>query len=234
MIAKASFSICALILPAVATTFSQTTIFNIPTADTLQKRAANIEADFLAKPVHYRDGGYQTYGYRLAYGLTNRTEIGSNFYLTWDGIRSVADIEFSIKRRIYQNEKQGLSFSAGAVAFIPLRDRSGDRTSFMVYGDGSKTIKKTRGTAFTAGLYHVYRGPRDFGTRTGAMLAVVQPFNSRFSGVVDWFSGNNRFGYVSAGINVAVTKRQYLTAGYSFGNSGRGNNALAVYYGIIY
>jgi hypothetical protein len=234
MIPKASFSICALVLSTAFAGFSQTTIFNIPAADTLQKGSVNVEADFLLKPVRYRNGGYQTYGYRLAYGLSNKTEIGSNFYLTWDGRRSVADIEFSIKRRIYQSEKLGLSFSAGAVAFIPLRDGNGDRASFMIYGNGSKTIKRTRGTVFTAGMYHISRGSRDFGTRTGAMLAVVQPFNKRLSGVIDWFSGNNRFGYVSAGINVAVTKRQYLTTGYSFGNSGRGNNALAVYYGIIY
>lgn len=234
MIAKASFSICVLILTVAATISSQTTIFNIPAADTLQKGTVNVEADFLTKPVRYRNGGYQTYGYRLAYGLGKKTEIGSNFYLTWDGQHSVADIEFSIKRRIYQNEKLGLSFSAGAIAFVPLRDRVGDRTSFMFYGNGSKALKRTGGTVFTAGVYHVSRGPRDFGTRTGAMLAVVQPFNQRVSGVIDWFSGNNRFGYVSAGINVGVTKRQYLTTGYSFGNSGRGNNALAVYYGIIY
>jgi hypothetical protein len=62
----------------------------------------------------------------------------------------------------------------------------------------------------------------------------VQPFNKRLNGVIDWFSGNNRFGYASAGFTFFVTKRQYLTAGYSFDNSGRGNNALAVYYGIIF
>jgi hypothetical protein len=234
MFAKASFSVCALVLILAAAARSQTTIFNIPSADTLERGSVNVEADFLAKPVRYRNGGYQTYGYRLAYGLNSKTEIGSNFYLTWDGRRSVADIEFSLKRRLYQNEKLGLLFASGVTAFIPLRDTTGNRTSFMVYANGAKTFKKTHGTQFTAGAYHVFRGQRSFGTRTGAMIGLVQPLHRRVNGVVDWFSGDNRFGYVSAGFTFFVTKRQYLTAGYSFGNSGRGNNALAVYYGIIY
>ncbi|HEY2847913.1 MAG TPA: hypothetical protein VGI80_08845 [Pyrinomonadaceae bacterium] len=234
MITRAFVSVCALVVTLSAAAYSQTTIFNIPTADTLQRGSVNVEADFLVKPVKFRSGGFQTYGYRLAYGLNNKTEIGSNFYLTWNGHHSVADIEFSLKRRIYQNEKLGVSFSAGAVAFVPLRPSGGDRTSFMTYANGSKSIKRTGGTTFTGGVYHVFRGQRDFGTRTGAIFAVVQPIRKKVSGVIDWFSGDNRFGYVSAGINVAVTKRQYLTTGYSFGNSGRGNNALAVYYGIIY
>ncbi len=66
---------------------SQTTIFNIPTSDTLQQGIWNLEFDCVAKPVRYRDGGYQTFGYRLAYGVTNKTEVGANSYYTWDGTR---------------------------------------------------------------------------------------------------------------------------------------------------
>ncbi|MBV9242399.1 MAG: hypothetical protein JO314_10360 [Acidobacteria bacterium] len=234
MITKASFSVCVLVLAFSGAAFSQTTIFNIPAADTLQKSSVNVEADFLTHPVSYRNGGYQTYGYRLAYGVTSKTEIGSNFYLTWDGHHSVADIEFSFKREIYRNEKHGVLSSIGVTAFVPLRPATGDRTAFMVYGNAAKTIKKTGGTQLTGGVYHVFRGDRNFGTRTGALFAFVQPIRKRLTGVIDWFSGDNRFGYLSTGFTFYVTKRQYLTAGYSFGNSGRGNNALAVYYGIIY
>jgi hypothetical protein len=213
---------------------SQTTIFNIPSADTLQRGSVNLEADFLAKPAKYSNGGFETMGYRVAFGASNSTEVGSNFYLTWNGSSTVADVEFSLKHRIYHSEKLGLSVSAGAVAFIPLRDRIGDRPSFMIYGNASKTVHSLNGMTATAGAYHVFRGLHDFGTRTGAMLGLVQPIKGRVSAVADWFSGRNRFGYVSAGLNIAVTKRQYLTAGYSFGNSGRGNNFLAIYYGIIF
>jgi hypothetical protein len=224
---------CALVLVPGGSALSQTTIFNIPAADTLQRGSVNVEADLLAKPARYANGGYQTYGYRLAYGLTRNSEIGSNFYFTWDGQHSVADIEFSFKREVYKNERLGILSALGVTAFVPLRPATGDRPSFMVYGTAAKTFKKT-GTQLTGGAYHVFRGQHGFGTRTGALLALVQPLHKRLNGVIDWFSGDNRFGYVSTGFTFSVTKRQYLTAGYSFGNSGRGNNALAVYYGIIY
>ena len=213
---------------------AQTTIFNIPTADTLSRGSWNLEGDFVAKPERYNEGGYQTYGYRVAYGLDHKTEIGANFYYTWNGVDSTGQAELSVKRNIYHNEKHGLSLSAGTVLFVPLKSMVGDRTSVMIYGNARKTVNSLNGMTATGGVYTVFRGAKQFGTRTGAMVGLVQPINKRVSFVADWFSGNNRLGYVSAGLNYNITSRQYLLTGYSFGNSGRGNNALAAYYGITF
>lgn len=213
---------------------SQTTIFNIPTADTLPRGSWNLEGDFLTKPVSYDKGGFQAYGYRVAYGLDNKNEVGANFYLTYDGTRSVAQSEFSYKRTLYRSEKHGISTSGGAVLFVPLRNKDGERVAGVIYGNASKSIEPLNGMRLTGGAYHVLRGSKDFGTRTGAMAGIVQPVAGRVSFVADWFSGNNRLGYSSAGLNFNITKRQYLLSGYSFGNSGRGNNLLAVYYGMTF
>jgi hypothetical protein len=213
---------------------AQTTLFNIPTADTLPRGSWNLEFDFITKPVSYRDGGYETYGYRAAYGLNNKTEVGANFYLTWEGTNSVAQSEFSLKRNVYLNERYGISASGGAVAFVPLRARNGDKTAVMIYGVGSKTINQLNGLTVTGGAYHILGGSRDFGDKTGAIVGMNQPITNRIAFVADWFSGKNRIGYGSAGFNLAVTKRQYLTTGYSFGNSGRGNNSFAAYYGVTF
>ncbi len=213
---------------------AQTTLFNIPTADTLSRGSWNLEGDFIAKPAFYRNGGYQTYGYRVAYGLNHKTEIGSNFYYTWNGSESTGQAEFSVKRKIYQNERYGVTVSGGSVAFVPIRSTNGDRTAVMVYGNARKTIGPLRGMTVTGGVYSIFRGSRTFGTKTGAILGLVQPISRRLSFVADWFSGNNRLGYASAGLNYNITSRQYLLAGYSFGNSGRGNNALAAYYGYTF
>lgn len=231
----AFFFLCTLLFAASATAaHSQTTLFNIPTSDTLQRGLWNVEGDFVTKPVKMRYGGYRTYGYRISYGLTHKWELGSNFYFTRASGGPLGQAEFSLKRKVYQSERRRITSSAGAVLFVPLRNRSGDRTSTMVYGNASKTISKLRGMTLTGGVYHVFRGSRDFGTRTGALIGILQPVTSRVSLVADWFSGNNKLGYISAGANFAVTKRQYLTTGYSFGNAGRGNNALAAYYGITF
>lgn len=213
---------------------AQTTIFNIPTADSLQRGSWNLEFDFITKPVSYRDGGYQTYGYRVAYGVTNKTEIGSNFYYTRSGTPSTGQAEFSLKQKVYQNEKYGVTVSGGIVVFVPLRSRVGDKTAAMAYANGSKSIQQLNGMTVTGGAYHIFGGSKTFGTKTGAMLGLVQPIAGRVSFVADWFSGNNRLGYASAGFNVNVTKKQYLLTGWSFGNSGRGNNAFAAYYGVTF
>jgi hypothetical protein len=234
---KGAFLIAAAVAITAAFSFSvrsQTTIFNIPTADTLQQGIWNVEFDCVAKPVRYRDGGYQTLGYRVAYGVTNRTEVGANSYYTRDGTRLTADAEFSIKRKIYQNEKHAVTADGGAVAFVPLRSRGGDRTSVIVYAATGKTVSRLHGLTVTDGIYHFFGGPADFGDKTGGMFGIVQPINARFSFVADWLTGKNRFGYASAGFNWNITKRQYLLGGWSFGNEGRGNNALAVYYGLTF
>lgn len=230
---RAAFFLCIMMFAAGAA-FGQTTLFNIPTADTLQRGSWGLEGDFVTKPVSYRDGGYQTYGYRVAYGLTNKTEIGSNFYLTYDGDKTSAQAEFSLKHNVYRNERLGVTVSGGAVAFVPLRARGTDKTSVMVYGVASKSIEPLNGLTVTGGAYHVFGGSDDFGDKTGAIVGVNQPIAGRLSFVADWFSGKNRLGYASAGLNFNVTKRQYLTTGYSFGNSGRGNNSFAAYYGITF
>ena len=230
---RAAFFLCIMMFAAGAA-FGQTTLFNIPTADTLQRGSWGLEGDFITKPVSYRDGGYQTYGYRVAYGLTNKTEIGSNFYLTYDGDKTSAQAEFSLKQNVYRNERFGVTVSGGAVAFVPLRARGTDKTSVMVYGVASKSIEPLNGLTVTGGAYHVFGGSDDFGDKTGAIVGVNQPIAGRLSFVADWFSGKNRLGYASAGLNFNVTKRQYLTTGYSFGNSGRGNNSFAAYYGITF
>jgi hypothetical protein len=230
--AKAGSMGLILVMAAVAAA-AQSTIFNIPTADTLGRGSWNLEADLITKPVSYRDGGYQTYGYRVAYGLTRRTEIGSNFYLTYDGSRSVAQAEFSVKQLLYENERHGVKVSAGTIVVVPLRSRGADKTSEIVYAAASKTVEPLNGLTVTGGTYHVFGG-RNFGTRTGALLGLTQPVTRRVSFVADWFSGKNRLGYATAGAGFNVTKRQYFLTGYSFGNSGRGNNALAAYYGITF
>lgn len=231
---KSAFLIVGTFVLLAAAANAQTTLFNIPVADTLQKGSWGLEGDFITKPTKYSDGGYQTYGYRVAYGLSNKTELGSNFYYTWDGEESTAQAEFSVKQNVYRNEKLGLTVSGGAVAFVPLRARNGDKTAVMVYGVANKTVEALNGMTLIGGAYHIFGGSQDFGDKTGAILGINQPIVKRVSFVGDWFSGKNRLGYASAGFNFGITKKQYLTTGWSFGNSGRGNNAFAAYYGVTF
>ena len=72
------------------------------------------------------------------------------------------------------------------------------------------------------------------GNEGGAIVGYEQPLHPKVSFVMDWFSGKNRFGYVTPGFSFAVTKTSSFYAGYSIGNFGRKNNALFLYYGITF
>lgn len=213
---------------------SQVTIFNIPTADTQPKRSFTIEADFIEKPVRFRDGGYRTYAYRAVYGLNNKTDIGANFFFTRDGSGSAGEMQFHAKRMFYRNESSDVAASFGALAFLPMENSSPARAGAMFYTNISKGVRSVRGLRLTAGGYTVAGGGKEFGSRTGVLAGIEQPLTRRWSFVADWSSGNNRFGYAAAGLNLNISPRQYLMGGYNFGNSGRGNNSLSVFYGYTF
>ena len=213
---------------------AQLTIINTPSTDTLQAKKFYIEADFLAKPTSYRRGGFQSYGYRTVYGLNKKTEAGVSFFYTRNGVNVPLEGQFSLKRKLVSNEKRGIASAIGVTAFIPLNKAAGSRKLAMIYGNFSKTLTRLKGLRLTAGTYRILNGGRTFGSKTGVTLAVEQPISKRVSFVGDWYSGRNRFGYSAAGVTFAITKRQFITVSYNFGNSGAGNNYLYIFYSFMF
>ena len=213
---------------------AQTTLFNVPSTDTLPQGRYLVEVDFIAKFEKFEKGGFQTYGYRTVYGVRKNLEVGANFFYTRNGETSPKEFQPNIKYQAYQNEKYGVAVSTGAIAFIPLDKAAGTRTYAMVYANGSKIFKFTRGTRVTGGFYNVVGAERDFGTKRGAIVGIEQPLFGKVSFIGDWYSGNNRLGYSAAGLNYAISNRQFILVGYNFGNFGRGNNAFSAFYGFTF
>lgn len=217
-----------------ASVSAQMTIFNIPSTDVLPKRSAYVEADFLAKPVKKSEGGFQTYGWRVVYGVGGKTEVGANVYYTRDALGTAGELQLSVKRTIFADERTAFAWTAGAIASTPIRDVRGSRRYAMLYSNASKVIGSLNGLRVSGGAYTIVGGGKDFGTKTGALVGIEQPLFKRVSFIGDWASGHNRFGYASAGLNYAITKRQFLLGGYSWGNSGRGNNYLSIFWGYTF
>lgn len=214
---------------------AQTTLFNVPSTDTLPEGKFYIEVDFIAKFEKYDRGGFQTYGYRTVYGVRKNLEVGANFFYTRSGGRTAAkEFQPNIKYQAYQNEKYGVAVSTGAQFFIPLDKSAGTRTYGMFYANASKTINLLNGLRLTGGFYTMVGTERDFGTKRGVIIGIEQPIVRRLSFIGDWYSGNNRLGYSAAGLNYAISNRQFILAGYNFGNFGRGNNAFSVFYGFTF
>lgn len=226
--------ITGVIFAAASAAAAQMTIFNIPTTDTLPRSSFFVEADLIMKPGKYEDGGFQTYGFRTVYGVDSKTEVGANFFYTRDGGDRVGELQLNAKRNLYTNEDRGVAVSAGVLAGIPLRDRRGAKPYALIYSNVSKKLEPINGLRVTGGVYHVVGGGDDFGTRTGAMVGVEQPIYKQLSFVGDWYSGKNRFGYTAVGLNLNLSKRSFVLAGYNFGNSGRGNNAFSAFWGYTF
>lgn len=219
----------------VSGSFAQSTIFNAPSTDIQAEKKLLIETDFIAHFDKFEKGGFQTFGYRTVYGVRKNLEVGMNFFYTRTGEkRGPKEFQPNLKYKYYQNEKYGISASGGAQFFVPLNKSAGTKTASMFYSNVSKVIKKTGETRVTGGLYTIAGGDGDFGSKRGVITALEQPLFGKFSLTADWISGKNRLGYGSAGILVALSKRQYFQVGYSIGNSGRGNNSFAAFYGFTY
>ena len=237
LIRKSAVWACAVLLLACAANFAaaQTTIFNIPSTDVVAEKTAYLEADFLTHFGSYERGGFRSYGYRMVYGARKNVEVGANFFYTRNGSRpSPKEFQPNIKWKTYANERHGIGMSTGAMFFIPLDKSAGTRTFGLVYSNVSKTVKRANGMRLTGGFYTLLGARRSAGTRTGAIVGFEQPVARRVSFIADWYSGKNRFGYSAAGFGLAVTKRQFLYAGYNFGNAGRANNYFSAFYGVAF
>ena len=221
----------ALLLTIASTALAQSTVFNIPSSGVESPRKVFLEADFITHFASYKDGGYQTYGPRVVVGLPGNTEVGVNVFYTKSGDTEPVKVQPNFKWRFYGNEKAGVAIAAGVLVSFPVTHRSAGRKSGMFYVVGSKSFRGPYGPKFTFGGYTL-AGTMDPGTdRTGVLAGYEQPVTKRFSVLADWFSGNNDLGYVTPAVGYTFSENDSIYAGYSFGNRGRGNNSLGVYYG---
>lgn len=209
---------------------AQSSIFNAPSTDVLPPHSLYVEADYAAHLSSYEKGGFDFFGPSLIYGLRKQVEVGVNAYFTKSSEPTVAELQPNAKWQFYSDEGRGLAAAAGGVLFVPLARRAEAHTSAMLYATISKQLKARLGPRFTTGAYRLVGRMNDGETRGGMLLGYEQPLSRRLGLLADWYSGHNSYGYAAAALAVTLSKRDSIYAGYSFGNHGRGNNWLGVYY----
>lgn len=214
-------------------TFAQSTIFNIPTTDVVAPKKVYFEFDFVSHLESHDNGGFQSYVPRAVVGVAKGVEVGLNVAATHSAAPTVVYAQPNIKWQFYASEKSGTALSVGAIAYTPLRNRDDNDTFGLFYGNVSKKFKGTYGPRLTFGGYGLAGLDADV-DKGGAIVGYEQPLAGKVSFVADWFSGKNGFGYVTPGFSFSLPKNQLVNIGYSFGNSGRKNNALFVYYGVTF
>jgi hypothetical protein len=215
---------------------AQSTLFNIPSTDVVRKSKVYLEFDFVSHLEEHRNGGFQSYIPRVVIGLGKQTEVGFNTGFS-DSLAPDQPVELqpNVKHQFYQNEGRGVTVAGGGILYLPVAHRTGTDTFGLVYAVASKLVKATYGPRLTGGAYGLIGRVRASGTNAGAIVGYEQPLApGKISFVADWLSGRNRFGYVTPGLSLTVSKTGALYAGYSIGNQGRKNNALFVYYGLTF
>ncbi len=232
---------------------AQSTIFNIPTTDTVTKGKAYAEFDFMPQVPGTDMSRTYLFNPRLVIGAPGRFEFGVNFptYNTRGSGTSETNayIQPNAKWRLYENEKAGVAIAVGGLLNTPLNNRNAQDSWGLLYGLVSKKIKAGNyGPRFHAGFYGVVsanqnpnKGPVSFsGPRAGAIAGYEQPVYKRISFVADWFSGKNSLGYFTPGVSISLPANGLLNAGYCVGNdSWENSNAtrnryIFIYYGITF
>jgi hypothetical protein len=202
--------------------------------DTLEEGRTYYEANVWTATQTHQNGGMQIYGGRFAYGLTKNVEVGlgGSFSNPHDA-EYPPEIQPSIKYKFYENEKHGVTAAGGAIAYLPIAKRTGTDGFVMLYSNISKSVGKLNGARFTVGGYALVGRNKDFGSRKGWNLMYEQPIAKKVIFSTQWVTGNNRFGYITPGFNLTVTKKSSLFVGYSVGNFGYDNHGPYVSYSVI-
>lgn len=213
---------------------AQSTIFNIPSTDIQTAQHYYVEADFTGHLSSFASGGYQSYGPRIVYGVNKRIEVGFNAFYTRTSPAEPTEIQPNFKIKLYENESKGLAVAAGSIAFIPVTQRGFSTTTAMIYAVASKSFKADHSPRITAGSYSLVGSFEPGTTKNGLVAGIEQPITKRLTFVTDWSSGNNDYGYLVVGAGITMSKKSLVYVGYNFGNQGRGNNALGIYYGYSF
>jgi len=235
---------------------AQSTIFNIPTTDTVSKGKGYFEFDFLAQAPQNVTTRTYIYNPRLVVGLSDKVEAGVNFVTphtargTYCGTASTCSyFQPNVKFKFFSNDDAGVAAAAGILWNTPLNQRSIQDSYGIVYANVSKKVKSGNyGPRFHAGPYGLIGANQDdpnkpqsfFGRRAGVILGYEQPIHPKASIVADWFSNKNSVGYFTPGISITLPGSGLLNVGYSFGNdSFQNSNATRnryffAYYGVTF
>ena len=193
-------------VPALA----QQTIFNIPSADVLDKGKTYLEGDALWRP---QDPSFGLFTARGVYGFGANIEAGVNFGGFITPGRSVPYATPNIKWQPWHNDN--LAFTTGAFGLFYLRGSQDGKPAALWYGEAS--YKLPTNTRLTAGGYWASSGYAATDPQAGALLGFEQKINDHLNIIADWISGYNGIGYFTPGVSVPLGNWT-IYAGYSFKN----------------
>lgn len=194
-------------------TNAQQTVFNVPSADVLDKGKVYGEMD---GTLHF-DDTVATFTPRVVYGIGHRVEIGMNFNGLTAPTMGELVVSPTVKWRVWESKNSDWTFFVGDDLFFPVYQRSYDAGNY-VYGTLSKSWKS--GTRIGLGAYDFTKSVVSNGNRAGGQFTIEQAVGKKLTLAADWYTGASSVGYVTPGANYKLTKKLTLYGAYQIGNSG--------------
>jgi len=205
---------------------AQQTLFNVPSADVLDKGKVYLEEDTLWRP---SDPDFAVFTMRGVYGLGSNIEGGVNFGGFVTPGRSTPTATLALK---WQPVKiGGFALTTGAHGLFFLRgSKDGDPAGWF-YADGAYAFPTN--TRLTAGGWVATSGYAAAGSTGGGLLGLEQKINDHLTLAADWFSGHNGLGYFSPGI-ISAWGHWTIYAAWSLKNGDSKGNAALLELGYLF
>jgi hypothetical protein len=193
--------------------YGQETVFDVPSADILDKGKIYGELDVTARPVN----PLATFTPRIVVGIGHGIEVGMNL----DGLSAptVDQLEISptVKWRLWKDETSGWSFYVGDDLFFPVCNRTYNAGNYLY----AFFVKEwTHGTRIGLGGYDFARNVVAKANRAGGQFTLEQRVNNRLTLAAEWYTGKQTAGYVNAGAIIKINSKLTLYAAYQIGNEG--------------
>ena len=203
----------------------QQTIFNVPTADVLDKGKVYLETDWLWRP---SDPAFASGSpIRGVYGFGGNLEGGINLAGIVTPGRSTPVAVPNLKWQPLKTEV--LSLTTGVFGQFFLRGARDGTPSVMGYAHAA--VKLPIGTRLTAGGWWASSGYAGPGVEKGGLFGLEQAVTQYATLAADWYTGNTSLGYVSPGVIVTVG-RWVVYAAYSIRNGNSKGSGLLLELGF--
>jgi hypothetical protein len=193
--------------------YGQETVFDVPSADILDKGKVYGELDGTVRPVD----PLATFTPRVVVGIGHQIEVGANFNgLSAPGWGQL-DISPTVKWRLWQRKDAGWSFYVGDDVYFPVYKRNYNAGNYL-YAFFAKEWK--HGTRIGFGGYDFTKNVVAAANRAGGQFTFEQQVNKRLTLAAEWYTGKQAVGYVNPGAIIKLTSKLTLYAAYQIGNSG--------------
>jgi hypothetical protein len=202
-----------LIVFPVCSAYGQETVFDVPSADVLDKGKVYGELDGTVRVVD----PMATFTPRVVVGIGRGIEVGVNFDGPSTPELGETSISPTIKWRLWRAKSSGWSFLVGDDLFFPVYHQTYNVGNYA-YASFAKEWK--HGTRIGLGAYDFTRKVVANANRASGQFTFEQVINKRVTLAAEWYTGNTSVGYVNPGAIIKLTSKLTFYTAYQIGNAG--------------